>query len=244
MEPDGPAGRDVPDGPEERDETEEPEPAVVVSDQALLAEAIAAGLSSCGLAAVPLAWPPARAEVDAVPGRRPAVGVALFESDRSDVLGHVREVVAAVGDLRWIVLTAVPAGPLWGAYLEAGATAVLARSSSLDEVAQAVRAAAVGIEPPGVDVAGWRGAWSRVHDEQRAIHVTLASLTPSEREVLDLLFLGRSVPEVAEVRGVTVSTVRHQVRSVLLKLDVTSQLAAVARYAALREIAEDDAGRT
>ncbi|TYL50043.1 response regulator transcription factor [Nocardioides sp. BGMRC 2183] len=216
--------------------------AVVVSDQALLAEAIAAGLRSCGLVTLPLGWPPTRAEIDAAPGGRPVVGVALFESDRSDVLGQVHELVAAVAEIRWIVLTAVPSGPLWGAYLEAGAAAVLARSSSLDEVAEVVRAVAAGGEPPGTDAETWRSAWSRVRQEQRVVHVTLASLTPSEREVLDLLFLGRSVPEVAEARGVTLSTVRHQVRSVLLKFGVTSQLAAVARYAELREIAESDAG--
>lgn len=216
--------------------------AVVVSDQALLAEAIAAGLRSCGLLTQPLAWPPSRTELDTVPGSRPMVGVALFESDRSDVLRHVQDLVAAVGDLPWILLTAVPSGPLWGAYLESGASAVLARSSSLEEVAEVVRAVAAGSEPPGTDAAIWRGAWSRVRQEQRVVHVTLASLTPSEREVLDLLFLGRSVPEVAEARDVTISTVRHQVRSVLLKFGVTSQLAAVARYAELRELAERDTG--
>ena len=55
----------------------------------------------------------------------------------------------------------------------------------------------------------------------------LELLTPREREVLAHLMLGRPVREIAHVSFVSEATVRTQVKSILAKLEVTSQLAAV-----------------
>jgi len=66
-------------------------------------------------------------------------------------------------------------------------------------------------------------------DEERERYVTnLARLTPREREVLEHLRLGHTVDEIARRDHVARSTVRGQVASVLRKLDVSTQLAAVA----------------
>jgi DNA-binding NarL/FixJ family response regulator len=56
----------------------------------------------------------------------------------------------------------------------------------------------------------------------------LGRLTPREREVLEHLRLGHTVDEIARRDHVAASTVRGQVASVLRKLEVSSQLAAVA----------------
>ena len=52
-------------------------------------------------------------------------------------------------------------------------------------------------------------------------------LTTREREVLAHLMLGRTVREIAARSVVSEATVRTQVKSILAKLEVTSQLAAV-----------------
>ena len=68
------------------------------------------------------------------------------------------------------------------------------------------------------------------HQEQavaRDLRRKLETLTPREREVLAQLMLGRQVREIAEVSFVSEATVRTQVKSILAKLEVTSQLAAV-----------------
>ena len=53
-------------------------------------------------------------------------------------------------------------------------------------------------------------------------------LTMREREVLAALVDGLSAEEIAETQYVALTTVRSQIRSVLQKLGVRSQLAAVA----------------
>jgi len=61
-------------------------------------------------------------------------------------------------------------------------------------------------------------------DPERA----LARLTPREREVLELLATGMRAADVAEHGWRSLPTVRTQIRSILVKLGVTSQLEAVA----------------
>ncbi len=57
---------------------------------------------------------------------------------------------------------------------------------------------------------------------------TLVLLTASERRVLFYLTTGRSAQDIAEDSVVSVTTVRSHIRSILRKLGVRSQLAAVA----------------
>ena len=53
-------------------------------------------------------------------------------------------------------------------------------------------------------------------------------LSQRERDVLDALVDGRSANTIAAMSFVSITTVRSQIRSVLQKLDVNSQLEAVA----------------
>lgn len=62
-------------------------------------------------------------------------------------------------------------------------------------------------------------------DEQRR---RLLGLSPREREVLASLMEGHGVHEIAASSVVATATVRTQVKSILAKLEVSSQLAAVA----------------
>ena len=57
---------------------------------------------------------------------------------------------------------------------------------------------------------------------------TLVHLTPSERRVLFHMMEGRSAAEIATTLVVSLTTVRSHIRSILRKLNVNSQLAAVA----------------
>lgn len=56
----------------------------------------------------------------------------------------------------------------------------------------------------------------------------LVELTPAERRVLHQMMRGRSATEIAAEQVVALSTVRTHIRSILRKLNVNSQLAAVA----------------
>ena len=70
-----------------------------------------------------------------------------------------------------------------------------------------------------------------VHErERRQVQAKLDRLTPREREVLGLLASGKRAQTIAEHFVVSLPTVRTQVRAVLGKLEVSSQLEAVALY--------------
>lgn len=69
----------------------------------------------------------------------------------------------------------------------------------------------------------------RRHDAAEAERLApFRELTPREADVLQALCEGRSVDEIARADVVAVSTVRSQVRAILRKLGVNSQLAATA----------------
>jgi len=56
-----------------------------------------------------------------------------------------------------------------------------------------------------------------------------AHLTGSEREVADGLCEGKTLAQIAHLRGVTINTVKSQVRQIFRKLDVDSRVALVRR---------------
>lgn len=78
------------------------------------------------------------------------------------------------------------------------------------------------------------GSSPGAYDEPRgpgqlpAPYDTLVHLTPSERRVLFHMMEGRSAAEIATTLVVSLTTVRSHIRSILRKLNVNSQLAAVA----------------
>lgn len=76
---------------------------------------------------------------------------------------------------------------------------------------------------------------------QRAVRSRLATLTRREREVLDLLATGMRAQAIATHFVVSLPTVRTQVRAVLAKLEVRSQLEAVALVRSL-ESGDDTPG--
>jgi DNA-binding NarL/FixJ family response regulator len=106
----------------------------------------------------------------------------------------------------------------------AGATVVVEHADGLAHFVDVVEAVSRGtfeedpVSEPGTS-----------EDEARERYVArLARLTPREREVLEHLRLGHTVDEIARRDHVAIATVRGQVASVLRKLGVSTQLAAVA----------------
>ncbi len=69
---------------------------------------------------------------------------------------------------------------------------------------------------------------SRQEEEERARLAPFEQLTSSEREVLAMLLEGTAPKQIARSRGVSLATVRNQVRAVLAKLGVSSEREALA----------------
>ena len=114
--------------------------------------------------------------------------------------------------------------------LELGAAGIVRKDVPFAELLDAALAAAHGQELIAEGERLRLSAEARVRQSRRA-----AALAPFERlsaregEVLRELAAGRSVGAIATSWCVSEATVRSQVRAVLTKLDVSSQLEAVAR---------------
>ena len=118
--------------------------------------------------------------------------------------------------------------------VEAGAAGFLPKSEALENVVDAIKRVDSGemlIQPRDV-----QRAFAEVRARRRAAKErdqVMSALTAREREVLALLSAGEDIVAIAKRLQIAPLTVRTHVRSLLAKLDVHSQLQAVARARAL-----------
>lgn len=149
--------------------------------------------------------------------------------------------LAATG-ARVVVLTAERRRTGLAEFVEAGAIGWMSKDVGLDEVDTTLDHVVAGGAILG------RAAREALLDHlrrERALamrsHATFERLTQREALVLGALVDGLSAEEIAEAHFVAVSTVRSQIRAVLQKLGVRSQLAAVALAGTHRDLLPDDA---
>jgi two-component system nitrate/nitrite response regulator NarL len=132
-------------------------------------------------------------------------------------------------DIAVVVLTGWQDRLLTASCLELGAVAVVCKSAAFASVVHAVESAANGVTGPAPVE---RDALRRELREHRLAHAQevapFEGLSFREREVLGAMVAGQSATTIAETSFVSISTVRSQIRSVLQKLHVNSQLEAVA----------------
>lgn len=207
----------------------------LVGDQLLTREALCAAIGSHGVPVLEHAIPRDGAELHEWTQLNRAfdADVGMFVIERFDpfVIGACARLVRRVPRVHWVVLTACAPGPFWGALLDGGAEAVLPLDIDLEGLLAALPDMARGA--PVMDpVHQARSQWRDV--EERAMLERLASLSPGEYRVLVEMARGRSVAQLAERHGVSAETVRSQVKAILRKLKVTSQLAAVAEWGRAR----------
>ncbi len=214
----------------------------IASDQALVSEAVRTALSGRGFSSFTVRWPGEQALPRARRGATPVPDVALLVSDldRWSRLRAASLLLSRVAT-RWVVLTGAPLGPLWGAVIEAGATTVVPSDTTLNEIAEVIRRVARGelITPPA-EQDRLLQEWNSLRNERQQLGERMHTLTPREREVLRLLYAGDPVMEIAAMLEVSPATVRSQVKSVLRKLDVNTQLGAVAALGNLLDLDASD----
>ena len=224
---------------------------VVASEQWLVSDAVRAALASRGFRATALRWPgDVATPAPRMPGgmarrlpRPPGYDCGLLVTDL-DRWGQLRAaaIVMSTVDARWIELTGDPRGPLWGAANELGARLVLPNHATLDQVAWALTAIAHGeslLDPE--EARELVGSWTRLRVRREELQARVESLTPRQHDVLRLLYDGVTTNEIADLFDVSPATVRSQVKAVLRKLGVNSQLAAVAAFGVLMEVGRAEA---
>ncbi len=145
-------------------------------------------------------------------------------TDGTDLIQPLRDLGAVV-----LMLTGVIEQPRLGACLEAGAIGVASKAESFEEVLAKVRRALEG--DPVNSVAERQELLTALREHRRDDKARLAvfrTLSQRERAVLGFILDGKSAETIAEESFVSLTTVRSQIRAILQKLGVNSQLAAVA----------------
>ncbi|MEV1296006.1 response regulator transcription factor [Pseudonocardia sp. NPDC049635] len=151
------------------------------------------------------------------------------DGNRIDGVRLVRPLVEA--GWRVVVLSGSSDAGRVGAALDAGGFVFVPKNAPFPALLTAIREARAGrsVMPPGR-----REQLIKLHrdreSERRELHGKLDKLTQREREVLALLAGGKRAQAVADHFVVSLATVRTQIRAVLTKLEVGSQLEAVALY--------------
>ncbi|MPQ96792.1 response regulator [Modestobacter sp. I12A-02628] len=220
-------------------------PVLLVDDHVLLAQAVQFALRTAGIEASVVAPDSADAVLTAARAVAPAtvlldLRLGVPGGTVLDGLDLVAPLVAAGCTV--VVLTAEPAGSVWGTALQRGATTVLAKDAPLDRLVETVLTVRAGGDPlpPGRRQQLLAAARTARADET-ARWAPFRRLSPREDEVLRRLADGMTTAAIARASFVSESTVRSQIRGVLTKLQATSQLQAVA--AARRTGWLDAAGR-
>ena len=210
-----------------------PDPTIlIIDDHDLVATSLAMSLRSAGLRAQRHAVR-SRADVLVAAATLPP-GIALLDLDLGrEPDGTVIDGTALIERFRttgWrvLVLTGTSDETRIGEALAAGALAGIPKSAALPVLVTAVRRAMQGVEVMHPERRRKLiEAYLRRRDEARAIDRRLGRLTDRERAVLNCLAQGRRAQSIADEFNVSLATVRTQIRAVLGKLEVGSQLEAV-----------------
>lgn len=144
---------------------------------------------------------------------------------------HGARLVTALRELNWQVLVVSGSTDMPGtaAAVAAGAIGVVPKSSSFETLLETVVRAASGKPVMSeTDYQRWLASDRGYRAQERELSQKLGRLSRREAEVLELLAEGHRAAAIAERFVVSMTTVRTQVRSILTKLEVNSQLEAVA----------------
>lgn len=127
-----------------------------------------------------------------------------------------------------VVITASTDRARWGECLRYGARKVMSKTEPLNDILATVRRLNEGLPLMAPDEREeLLQFWHSERQDQQVQRAHLERLTNREREVLGHLVGGHTVREIAKAEVVSEATVRTQVKSILSKLEVSSQLAAV-----------------
>ena len=157
--------------------------------------------------------------------------VVLLDLDLGGTIGDGRDVVADLAAVagKVVMLTGAMDFHRIAECLERGATDFVLKSEPYTTVLSAVQEAAAGstrLRPAQRE--RLLADLGRHRRDEGARLGDLERLSSREREVLAALMDGQLAEQIAASSGVSEATVRSQIRGVLTKLGVTSQLAAVA----------------
>ncbi|WP_083983901.1 response regulator [Actinomadura hibisca] len=194
---------------------------ILCDDHAVFADSLSLVLTDAGHIVVGVAYSPQ----DAVPvlrGRPADVCLIDLHFPACTALEWMPRLRAAAPSVAFVVLTGYLEQPVLEAGLAAGVRGFAHKGQQAGDILAVLRRVADG--EVVVDQAARRGPGARPRSQAQKF---AQFLTPREREVLTRLARGESTQALAKAMGVTRSTARSHVQSVLSKLGVHSQREAV-----------------
>jgi DNA-binding NarL/FixJ family response regulator len=203
---------------------------LIIDDHIVLGEVIASSLREHGF---DVALATARTSDDLVSECRDLdpdvtvldLGLWAEVGDGLDLIGPLRETGTKV-----IVLTGAADRLLHARSIECGADGVVEKSRPFEDILTAINAGLVGLPVnPLWEIEALRAELREAVSAQRERLAPFEQLTPREAVVLAGLMRGENASDLAKAQFVSLATVRTHIRSILTKLNVHSQLAAVAK---------------
>ncbi|URN06648.1 response regulator transcription factor [Actinomadura madurae] len=193
---------------------------IICDDHAVFAESLSLVLADAGHSVVGGDLLPA----DAMPllrARQPDACLIDLQFPSGTALDWMPRLRASSPRTRFVVLTGYLEQPVLDAGVAAGVRGFAHKGQQAGDILAVLRRVADG--EVVVDQVAARGGGGRRSQAQKVAQF----LTPREREVLTRLTRGESTQALAKAMGVTRSTARSHVQSVLSKLGVHSQREAV-----------------
>lgn len=142
-----------------------------------------------------------------------------------DAVAGIRTITTSFRPTAVVVLTAAVESRALLAAIDAGAVAVCSKSQRLAEIVRVIERLPHGDATPSTDVVVQLLRRMHRNDEERRLG---DFLTPREYEVLRRLVRGQNTHAIADGMGVSYSTSRTHIQSILVKLGVHSRLEAAA----------------
>lgn len=203
----------------------------LVEDHEMFAETLDIALTMHGHRVVQVPVPDRARSVESLVG--PVLGiqpdVALLDLDLG-VSGSVAQIVEPLAQsmVAVVVITGSTDRARWGECLHRGARRVVPKTAPLQDIVSTLRRIDAGLPViPRERREALIAVWRREEAARKLARERLESLTNREQQILDHLVSGRQVRDIARVHVVSEATVRTQIKSILTKLEVCSQIAAV-----------------
>lgn len=204
-----------------------PRSALIVEDHRMLADALAAALRARGFICELAETDRPASVVQHALRIRPGLAMLDLDLGRTDGLELVRPLRSS--GARVLVVTGCRDESRLAAAIALGAVGYVSKSRPFEDLLDAAESAALGrpiVELPQRQELVRLG---QTHIEAEFdLKARMAQLTGREREIVLAMVQGLSAQAVADRFVVSVGTVRSHIRAVLMKLGVSSQLAAVA----------------